>query len=72
MHGCLEYGNTIDFMCMINSGVIQGCPMASLLFVLAMEPFVVLFNRRIELQHLGLIRLCADDIAKMNDIPRTP
>eukprot|EP00973_Karenia_brevis_P009234 1253076-Karenia_brevis.AAC.1 len=40
----------------------QGCPLAALLFVIAMEPFCILFTRQLESLDLGRVRLCADDI----------
>ena len=49
-------------MCSIGSGVLQGCPLAALLSVMAMEPFCILSNRQINAIGLGCVRLCADDI----------
>eukprot|EP00973_Karenia_brevis_P063364 8807284-Karenia_brevis.AAC.1 len=46
---------------MVKSGVLQGCPLASVLFVLALEPFVCMLHSTIAGQ--GIIEVCADDIA---------
>ena len=35
----LQYRGTISFLCHVLRGVIQGCPMASLLFLVGSEPF---------------------------------
>ena len=35
-----------DFMCLVQNGVLQGCPFAALLFVLSMEPFVCLLKNK--------------------------
>eukprot|EP00973_Karenia_brevis_P082032 11373761-Karenia_brevis.AAC.1 len=45
----------------VNRGVIQGCPTASLLFVLGADPFVTLFDRYVNSPSLGVVRFCADD-----------
>eukprot|EP00973_Karenia_brevis_P011142 1507863-Karenia_brevis.AAC.1 len=58
----IKHGGELLFMCTVRSGVLQGCPMASLLFVLAMDPFAQLFNSQIDALDLGLTCLCADDI----------
>ena len=50
-------------MCMVQSGVLQGCPPAALLFVVAMEPFLILFQLSIVDAGLGIVKVCADDIA---------
>eukprot|EP00973_Karenia_brevis_P030051 4142144-Karenia_brevis.AAC.1 len=50
-------------MCSIRSGVIQGCPLGATLFIISAEPFVRMLVNRIQCPELGLVRLCADDIA---------
>ena len=59
----IKHMGSAKFMCIVRSGVLQGCPLASLLFVIAMEPFLILFKLSIEDAALGVIRACADDIA---------
>ena len=53
----------MEFVCDVKSGVLQGCPLASILFILAMEPFVQMFIKSIDSQGIGHTCLCADDIA---------
>eukprot|EP00973_Karenia_brevis_P045328 6278287-Karenia_brevis.AAC.1 len=48
-------------MCKVGCGVLQGCPLASILFVLAVEPFCILLNSAVN--NRGIVELCADDIA---------
>ena len=50
-------------MCLVQNGVLQGCLLAALLFVIAMDPFVQLFNNAIDSMSVGVTCLCADDIA---------
>ena len=47
---------------LIQSGVIQGCPLASFCFVVAFDPFLNLFDLTIEQKGLGIVRACADDV----------
>ena len=58
----IKHNGAILFLCQVRSGVLQGCPLASLLFVLTMEPFVQLFNNFLDSQQLGRTCLCADDV----------
>ena len=48
-------------MCKVGCGVLQGCPLASVLFVLAIEPFCIMLNSAVNKR--GIVELCADDIA---------
>ena len=45
------------------SGVLQGCPASAMLFDLALDPFLAMFERVLQFGRLGLVRACADDIA---------
>ena len=38
-----------------HEGVLQGCPLAALLFVLSMEPFVLLFQKQLIQRDLGTV-----------------
>ena len=51
----------VEYMCKVGCGVLQGCPLASILFVMAIEPFSILLNAAVNLR--GIVELCADDIA---------
>ena len=59
----IKHAGMSRFLCIVKSGVLQGCPLAALLFVIAMEPFLVMFRTSIEDGALGVLRACADDLA---------
>ena len=46
----------------IFSGILQGCPFASLLFDAAVEPILCKLGEVVDRTQTGLIRACADDI----------
>eukprot|EP00972_Heterocapsa_arctica_P098694 14563791-Heterocapsa_arctica.AAC.1 len=46
----------------LNSGVIQGCPLASLCFVVAFDPFLNMMSGRLDEIAAGVCRACADDV----------
>ena len=57
------FGPTLIVYFTITAGVLQGCPLSSSLFVLAMNPFFVLASRGIESG--DFIGGCADDVASV-------
>ena len=57
------------FLFLIESGVIQGDPLAGVLFVLVLDPVLHMFYNVFEKPGLGYCRACADDIGVvMRDI----
>ena len=50
------------FLGWMGRGVVQGCPLAALLFVIGAEPFAVLFKEVICVPRIGIVRLCAEDV----------
>ena len=63
VHCFLKHCGLKVFMCVIQSGVIQGDPLGATLFVIGMEPWFRMFVHRVVSPELGIVRLCADDIA---------
>eukprot|EP00973_Karenia_brevis_P046499 6449363-Karenia_brevis.AAC.1 len=63
VHCFLKHAGQVRYMCQVRSGVLQGCPLAALLFVLALEPFVCMFQHTMYSQSIGVIAICADDIS---------
>ena len=59
----INHAGMAQFIRLVKSGVLQGCPLATLLFVIAMEQFLVMFNTAVESAGLGIVRACADDVA---------
>ena len=57
----IKHCGQIQYMCRVKCGVLQGCPLASLLFVIAIEPFCIMLNSAVS--NRGIVELCADDIA---------
>ena len=57
----IKHAGSLRYMCLVRSGVLQGCPLASELFLFSIEPFCILLNNTVHNQ--GIVELCADDIA---------
>ena len=55
-------GGAAQFMFMILSGVLQGCPFSGTLFVIIMDPIMHLFTKYICRPGFGEVRSCADDV----------
>ena len=51
------------FMYNIAAGVLQGCPLSAILFVIILDPFLRQFDAALGFGKFGIIRACADDIA---------
>ena len=52
----------LRFFCWISAGVLQGCPLSGLIFVLVLDPLLNVFSSRIDSRGLAVTRACADDI----------
>ena len=59
-------------MCLVQSGVLQGCPLAAMLFVLGIEPFLCKMYDVVIHQSLGIVMACADNIAVVLQSIATP
>ena len=53
----------MSFLFDVLCGVLQGCPLSSVLFNYCIDPLLWLFSRLIIKPNLGLVRACADDLA---------
>ena len=55
-----SFGKTylFAFLC----GVLQGCPMSASLFIFAIIPFLIHFEKILVGKYYGVVRACADDI----------
>ena len=51
-----------QFVFMVLSGVLQGCPLSGTLFVIVMDPIMCLFSKYICQPDYGQVRACADDV----------
>lgn len=52
-----------SFLFVVTSGVVQGDPLAAILFVCCLEPFLRLLDLRFSSVGLGSVYVCADDLA---------
>jgi hypothetical protein len=52
----------ISFFCWVMSGVLQGCPLSGLIFVLVMDPLLSAMEGLIDKVGLATTRACADDV----------
>ena len=59
----MKHGGVLRHLCLVRNGVLQGCPLAALLFVVGMDPFVQHFHAAVDSLSVGVTCLCADDIA---------
>ena len=55
-------GGVLHYLFNVSCGVLQGCPMSSLLFNLAIDPLLWAFSCKIVQPGLGHVLACADDI----------
>ena len=69
----VQYRGSMTLFGLVTQGVVQGCPLASLLYVLGVHPFSLLFEKHICDPRRGLVRQCADDIGallkSLSDLP---
>ena len=61
----VQYRGALFLFGLVTQGVVQGCPLASLLYMLGIHLFSVMFERAICNPKLGLVRQCADDIGAL-------
>ena len=51
------------------SCILQGCPLAGIMFAMAVDPILRAFNSAMDHKGLGVARACADDIGcVLNDL----
>ena len=65
----VQYRGSMTLFGIVTQGVVQGCPLASLLYILGVHPFSILFGRHICDPRKGLVRQCADDIRGPSGLP---
>ena len=52
----------LQFLFLIWSGVLRGCPLSGSLFAMVMDSFLRAMVVQVEASQLGIIRACADDV----------
>ena len=52
----------MQLLFVVLSGVIQGCPLASAVFVIALNPWLLRIQAELEIPKRGIVRACADDL----------
>ena len=60
--GYYTVGGLRNFLFMVTSGVLQGCPLSGSLFVFAIDPLLRHFKTYIDSKGVGKVRACADDL----------
>jgi len=60
-------GGMTTWLFKVVSGVLQGCPLSGSLFVLAIDPLLVMFERHVVQPGFGIVAACADDIGAFLD-----
>ena len=55
-------GGVEHWLFRVISGVLQGCPLSGSPFVIAIDPLLFMFERRISDPSYGMVAACADDI----------
>ena len=58
----MNNGLDLDFAFFARSGVLQGCPLSASLFVIAINPFLVNFEKVLVNNSYGVLYACADDL----------
>ena len=59
----------IQFLLWILAGVLLGCPLSGMLFVIIVDPFLCKPDAEVCLAGLGTVRACADDVgATLKDL----
>ena len=52
----------MSWLFMVGCGVLQGCPLSASLFVVAIDPLLLMFEKHLHDPLLGTVRACGDDI----------
>lgn len=63
----ISIGNITEFMCMVTSGVIQGCSLSGSLFAMDMNVFLALAHALFAHSSAGVIAGCAHDIGLVSN-----
>ena len=57
-----KVGGILRWLFSVKCGILQGCPFSGTLFVIAIDPLLIMFEHYIHKPRLGAIYACADDI----------